>query len=321
MVVSRQFVEKIILLILSSLFMYYISIKLMEETAGLEMKHDPNDIKKIEQTLNIGTKLSFNLYEKSLLSSIVYPEDISTSLGSIGGHEDIKLRLNKVLFNPLKHNKNKLNVDPLFSPPNGIILYGEPGTGKTMFAKAIAKKLDGIFISCSPSSFENKLYGESSKLIKALFSLANKVNPCVIFIDEIDGILGTRNDFDQSLVNEIKTIFLSEMDGIVERNPNVIFIGATNKLHSIDKAVQRRMRLHIKVPLPDEDSRKKILDLHLSKYNIDLCEILKDTDGFSGSDLFELCKLSGLEAIYENRENITIEDLQSSLKLLSCADA
>lgn len=312
MVVSRQFVEKMILLIFSSLFMYYISIKIMEETAGFEMKHDPNELKKLEKRLNI--KLSLNLYEKSLLSNIVYPEDISTSLNSIGGHEDIKIRLNKVLFNPLKRNKG--NFDPLFSPPNGIILYGEPGTGKTMFAKAIAKKLDGVFISCSPSSFENKLYGESSKLIKALFSFANKVNPCVIFIDEIDGILGVRNDFDQSLVNEIKTIFLSEMDGIVERDPNVIFIGATNKLHSIDKAVQRRMRLHIKVPLPDETARKQILNLHLSKYNIDLCEILKDTDGFSGSDLFELCKLSGLEAISENRDIITLEDIRSSLKLL-----
>ena len=312
MVVSRQFVEKLILLILSSAFMYYISIKLMEETAGLEMKHDPNDIKKIEERISL--KLSLNIYEKSLLSNIIYPEDISTSLSSIGGHEEIKERLKKVLFNPLQ--KNNVSLGPLFAPPNGIILHGEPGTGKTMFAKAIAKKLDGVFISCSPSSFENKLYGESSKLIKALFSFANKVNPCVIFIDEIDGILGVRNDFDQSLVNEIKTIFLSEMDGIVERSPNVIFIGATNKLHSIDKAVQRRMRLHIKVPLPDENARKQILNLHLSKYNLDLCEILKDTDGFSGSDLFELCKLSGLEAISENRENITIEDLQSSLKLL-----
>lgn len=314
MVVSRQFVEKVILLILSSAFMYYISLKIMEETAGFEMKYNPEDIKRIEERLNSGTKLSLNLYEKSLLSNIIYSEDISTSLDRIGGHEDIKLRLNKVLFNPLK--KINKSLGPLFAPPNGIILHGEPGTGKTMFAKAIAKHLDGVFISCSPSSFENKLYGESSKLIKALFSLANKVNPCVIFIDEIDGILGTRNDFDQSLVNEIKTIFLSEMDGIVERDPNVIFIGATNKLQSIDKAVQRRMRLHIKVPLPDEDARKQILDLHLSKYNIDLCEILKDTDGFSGSDLFELCKLSGLEAISENRENITIEDLQTSLVLL-----
>ena len=73
---------------------------------------------------------------------------------------------------------------------------------------------------------------------------------------------------------------------------------------------------HIKVPLPDEEARKQILDLHLSKYDLNLCEILKDTDGFCGSDLFELCKLSGLEAISENRDIITIEDLQSSLKLL-----
>lgn len=312
MIVSRQFVEKLALLIISSAIMYYVSLKLVEETSGLDSLTGPLDVKKLEDKLK-KKKLDLNSHEKSLISSIIYPEDISCSLSDIGGHDDIKDRLNKVLFKPLKVKSS----DPLFSPPNGIILHGEPGTGKTMFAKAIAKKLEGVFISCSPSSFENKLYGESSKLIKALFSFANKVNPCVIFIDEIDGILGTRNDFDQSLVNEVKTIFLSEMDGIIERSPNVIFIGATNKLYSIDKAIKRRMRLHLKVPLPDEDARRSILDLHLNKYDLDVCEILKDTDGYSGSDLFELCKLAGLEAISDNRKEITNEDLKVALTLLS----
>ena len=87
--------------------------------------------------------------------------------------------------------------------------------------------------------------------------------------------------------------------------------------HSIDKAIKRRMRLHLKVPLPDEDARRSILDLHLNKYDLDVCEILKDTDGYSGSDLFELCKLAGLEAISDNRKEITNEDLKVALTLLS----
>ena len=135
-------------------------------------------------------------------------------------------------------------------------------------------------------------------------------------IDELDGILGTRNDFDQSLVNEVKTIFLSEMDGIISRNPNVIFIVATNKLHSIDKAIKRRMRLHIEVPLPDKNARKKILELHLKKYCLDIDSILKDTNGFSGSDLFELCKLAGLEAISNNRTMISNNDMNTALSIL-----
>lgn len=314
MFVSRQFLERLILLLISSLIMYYISIKLLEESNGLDLLSSPKDLTKLKQKLCLDN-IDLNTHEKSLINNIVYSEDINTSFADIGGLDHIKERLEKVLFKPLKFDGK---LDTLFSPPNGIILYGSPGTGKTMFAKAIAKKLDGIFISCGPSLFENKFYGESAKLIKALFSFANKVKPCVIFIDEIDGILGNRNDFDQSLINEVKTIFLSEMDGIISRNPKVIFIGATNKLHSIDKAVKRRMRLHIEVPLPDVESRRRILNLHLEKYKVDLDDILKDTDGFSGSDLFELCKLAGLEAISENRKNINKEDLQTALNLLSC---
>lgn len=313
MIVSRQFIERLILLLVSSLIMYYISVKIIEETNGLETS--TKDLKKLQSKLDI-QNMDLNMHEKSLLGNIVYPEDINVSFDNIGGLENIKNRLDKVLFKPLKLTDSGLG--PLFSPPNGIILHGSPGTGKTMIAKAIAKKLDGIFITCNPSLFENKYYGESAKLIKALFTFANKVKPCVIFIDEIDGILGNRNDFDQSLVNEVKTIFLAEMDGIISRNPHVIFIGATNKLYAIDKAVKRRMRLHIEVPLPNEESRRKILELHLKDYNLELDSVLKETDTFSGSDLFELCKLAGLEAISHDRKNITEDDLSVALELLSC---
>lgn len=295
--------------------MYYITIQLIEKTNGLDFEFSSKLLEDLEQKLN--TKLKLNFHEKSLLHSIINVDDIDTSLDDIGGHSNIKDTLHKYLFKPLELNEFSINKNPLFSPPNGIILYGQPGTGKTMFAKAIAKKLQGVFISCDPASFENKFYGESSKIIKALFSLANKINPCVIFIDEIDGILGTRNDYDQSLVNEIKTIFLAEMDGIISRNPKVICIGATNKLHSIDKAVKRRMRLHIEVPLPDLESRKQILNLHLGKYKLDLDQILKDTDGYSGSDLFELCKLSGLESMSQNRLKITNKDIENAFKQLN----
>ena len=314
MVFSRQFCERALLLCISTALMYYVTMLLMEKTnvMGLDLENNEKEISKLQK--HIDKKLSLNMYEKSLLSSVVYPSDINCSLDKIGGHNDIKNRLDKVLFKPLENNTYLHG--PLFSPPNGIILHGQPGTGKTMFAKAIAKRLDGVFISCGPSCFENKLYGESSKIIKALFSLANKIHPCVIFIDEIDGILGSRNDFDQSFVNEVKTIFLAEMDGIIERHPNIVFIGATNKLNSIDKAVQRRMRLHIDVPLPDTDSRESILKIHLDKYKCDFSQVLKDTNGFSGSDLFELCKLAGLEAISNNRSNISSDDLKCALNLL-----
>ena len=310
---SKQFIERVILLIISSCLMYYVTIMLIEKTNGLDLDISKTEINELQSKLNKNIEL--NKYEKSLLSSIVYPNDITTSLSDIGGHEDIKKRLHKTLFTPFSSKLSNV-TDPLFSPPNGIILFGEPGTGKTLFAKAIAKELKGMFISCSPSVFENKLYGESSKLIKALYSLASKLKPAVIFIDEIDGILGKRNDYDQSLVNETKTIFLSEMDGITSKNRNIVLIGATNKIGSIDKAVLRRMRLHINVPLPDIEARYSILNLYLKKYDIDLTDIVQKTDGFSGSDLFELCKLAGLECISNNKDIISLADLEIALSQL-----
>ena len=309
MIISQTCKEKILLMIISSLCVFYLSRKLLEiNNEDIDKNYNSNVVKCLEKVYNL------NIYEKYITSFVVLPKHINVHLNDIGGHGDIKEKLNKYFFNPIKHN----SLNDLIQPPNGILFHGPPGTGKTMFAKAIAKEMKGNFISCDSSSFENKYYGETSKLIKGIFSLANKLKPCVIFFDEIDGILGKRNEFDHNISNETKTLFLSEMDGIGGKNKNVIVIGATNRLLHIDNAVKRRMRLHIEVPLPDQIARQCILKKYLKNYeDLDMKQINEDTIGFSGSDLYELCKLAGLEALALKQNEITTENLEIALENLA----
>ena len=136
----------------------------------------------------------------------------------------------------MKLLKKQIKSTHLLNVPNGVILYGPPGNGKTMFAKAMAYESKCNFINLCPSTFESQYHGESIKLLKGCFDLASKLKPCIIFLDELDGFLSQRNDFDQSHVNSIKTMFLSLMDGFNTRSEQVLVIGATNRLKSLDKA-------------------------------------------------------------------------------------
>ena len=153
------------------------------------------------------------------------------------------------------------------------------------------QKLKINFIIFEQSFIEQKMYGESAKIVKAVFSLANKLKPCVIFIDEIDGMFGQRTTFDQSFVTGLKTQILNQMDGFVSHDPNVIFIGATNRLTSLDPALLRRMRTHIHIPLPSKEERIKMFQYY-TKSDDDYTDISEQTEGYSGSDIYELCKLS-----------------------------
>ena len=207
----------------------------------------------------------------------------------------------------------------LLKPPNGIIFYGPPGTGKTMLAKAIAKEAGYVFMNFDMSSIENKMFGESAKLLKAMFSLADKIKPCVIFMDELDGFCSERNPFDQSFVNGLKTQMLTYLDGLESRDDKIVVVGATNKLNSVDKAMKRRMRLHIEVPLPDYESRKVILSKYLGPAGVDLETIETfaksiETAGFSGSDLHELCKYAAHLVNEVGGSQITIDSLNAASK-------
>lgn len=266
-------------------------------------------------------------YETQLLTNVVQPENISDRLDSIGGLSKLKKDIESNVLIPLKYPKIFFSTKSL-SPPRGILLYGPPGTGKTMIAKAVAKESSVPFLSLTLSSLENKYFGESSKLLSATFSLAKKLQPSVLFFDEIDGMIRKRSDMDQSCVYGFKTEFLTHMDGISTGNEAVIIIGCTNCVDSLDAAVKRRLSKHYKVDFPNAKEKLEILKLNvdsLSNENLQhLSESLSAT--CSGSDIVNAIqtaqnthlqrKIGQVKMTLEN-ENTTSQDIE---KLVGTVD-
>lgn len=222
------------------------------------------------------------------------PDSLSGGFQDIIGLDDT-CKLLKALLDPKLKRK-----------PGGVILHGPPGTGKTLLARAVAKDSAIPFYVCSPESIEDKYVGESGRRLRALFSLAEKTAPSVVFVDEIDGFAGTRNSLDQSHVTQLKTIFLTALDGLVSRG-RVTVIAATNRLAAVDPAVKRRLRLWVEVKLPSEETLARILEKEGAQPAAarDLApELFKS--GFSGSDAAQLCALACVEAAAKGLEFDTL---------------
>jgi ATPase family AAA domain-containing protein 1 len=176
--------------------------------------------------------------------------------------------------------------------------------GKTLIAKATAKEAEMLFINLDVAMLTDKWYGESQKLASAVFSLAAKIQPCIVFIDEIDSFLRSRNSTDHEATAMMKTQFMMLWDGLsTTPGSTVIVMGATNRPQDLDKAILRRMPAQFHVGLPTDAQRLKILHLILDNENVaadvDLNRISKLTNGFSGSDLRELCRHA---AVYRMRK-------------------
>lgn len=289
---SRSFYEKLILMIVGGLLSYYIALKLIN-ISDLDIPDYKGD-------------LVLNYHEKVVYNSIINPETITTSFDDIKGNNKGKELLQKIVINPL-NSKSQSKI----KPPNGIILYGPPGTGKTMLVKALCKTLNMSFIVFEQSYIEQKMFGESAKMVKAVFTLAEKMKPCVIFIDEIDGIFGERSVVDQSFITGIKTQMLTYMDGIISRDPSVFIIGATNRLNAIDGALTRRMRTHIEIPLPSYNERIELFKTYLyENENIDYKSLADITDSFSGSDISEMCKI----AYYTSEDEVSTDNVKDAIE-------
>lgn len=213
----------------------------------------------------------------------------------------------------LKNPKKFLTIGAKL--PKGVLLVGYPGTGKTLLARALAAEADVPFYPASGSEFDGVLVGQGARKMKALFEVAKKNAPAVIFIDEIDSVGRQRtSSIFHPFANQTINQLLSEMDGF-SKNESVIILGATNRLSDIDPALLRagRFDVHIYVPLPDYSGRKEILDFYLQKViarNINLDYLAKNTYGFSSAALENLVNQAAIRAAVLNAEFVTMEHLE-----------
>ena len=233
----------------------------------------------------------------------VYVEVPEVRWDDIGGLEEVKQELREAVEWPLKYPDyfEKMGIDP----PRGILLYGPPGTGKTLLAKAVATESEANFISVKGPEILSKWVGESEKAIREIFRKARQAAPCVVFFDEIDSIAPRRGfRTDSGVTDRIVNQLLTEMDGITLLK-NVVVIGATNRPDILDPALLRPGRFDriIYVPPPDEGARLEILKVHTRRMpladDVDLAQIAKMTEGYSGADLAALCREAAMTALRE----------------------
>ena len=206
--------------------------------------------------------------------------------------------------------------------PRGIVLYGSPGTGKTLTAKAIAGTAGVPFFSASGSDFIELYVGVGAKRVRELYEKARKSAPCIVFIDEIDSIGGERGLTSNSERDQTINALLNELDGF-NGTEGVITIAATNRLELLDSALTRpgRFDKHIAVPLPEREDRLEILKVHAKNKklaeDIKLKDIAAMTVGFSGAALESLLNEAAFNAVNAKRQFITKEDIDAAFwKLL-----
>ncbi|ELT94540.1 hypothetical protein CAPTEDRAFT_225098 [Capitella teleta] len=191
----------------------------------------------------------------------------------------------------------------LRAPARGLLLFGPPGNGKTMLAKAVANESKATFFCISASSLTSKYVGEGEKLVRALFALARELQPAVVFIDEIDSLLCERREGEHEASRRLKTEFLLEFDGLHGTNEDKILVmGATNRPQELDDAALRRFPKRIYISMPDPDTRRILMTKLLSKHKSPLSDreveyLASVTEGYSGSDLTNLAKDAALGPI------------------------
>ncbi|XP_051123249.1 uncharacterized protein LOC127246086 isoform X2 [Andrographis paniculata] len=288
------------------------------EVAILRLKEKEMASKKPSQSLK---NLAKDEYESNFVSAVVPPGEIGVKFDDVGALEDVKKALNELVILPMRRPE-LFSHGNLLRPCKGILLFGPPGTGKTLLAKALATEAGANFISITGSTITSKWFGDAEKLTSALFSFASKLAPVIIFVDEVDSLLGARGgSSEHEATRRMRNEFMAAWDGLRSKEgQRILILGATNRPFDLDDAVIRRLPRRIYVDLPDAGNRLKILKIILSRENLETNfpfeQLANATEGYSGSDLKNLCIAAAYRPVQELLEDENKRDSHDDSPLL-----
>lgn len=256
----------------------------------------------------------------STISMMGADEKPDVAYSDIGGLDIQKQEIREAVELPLTHAGlyEQIGIDP----PRGVLLYGAPGTGKTMLAKAVANHTTAAFIRVVGSEFVQKYLGEGPRMVRDVFRLARENAPAIIFIDEIDAIATKRFDAQTGADREVQRILmelLNQMDGF-DQHSNVKVIMCTNRADTLDPALLRPGRLDRKIefPLPDRRQKRLVFQVVTGKMNlaeeVDLEDFVSRPDKISGAEIAAICQEAGMQAVRKNRYVVLQSDFETAYK-------